>query len=379
MRRALLCLCAAVSATAHAEPASTGTSTLTVEGGAEADTNVQRVETGGGLDTERVGSSVLRFGLRLDRRARVAKGALVIGASMLSRLVTQDRAEVENVMFVAGDVRYVRPVGKRPVALGGGVMYADALPLSDGTGARTFRVAGADAMVVLRKSDDRALTVTVGPRYFEYKPERRYDWWGPSINARIDLTLWEPSGGTRSLELAAILGFEARIYDSIAYANACPPGGPVEPDDDCFGLTSFLRRDRYQRAGIELTYTGSFIATAGYQLAITDSNSYGFSIVRHRATVSATRTLPWKLIGTALATLQIDRYIDRGVVRTDLMNQDFTSLEDANRSSLQFRFARRVNEAWALEARVAMWRDLGSTFDTEYKRELVYFGGIYSK
>lgn len=378
MRRALLCLCAA-SGAAHAQPSDS--STLTVEGGAEADTNVQRAETGGGLDTERVASTVMRFGLRVDRRGRVGKAALVASGSLLARVVSSERADAENVMFVAGDVRYLRQLGARPVAIGAGATYADALPVSHDTGARTFRLAGADAMLVLRKGDGRSLSFSVGPRYFVYKPvaENIYDWWGPAINARLDLTLWEPSGGTRSLELAAILGFEARIYDSIAYANGCPPNGPMNPEQGCFEVTSLERRDRYQRAGVELTYTGSFIATAGYQLSITDSNSYGFSIVRHRATATATRPLPGRLIGTVLATLQIDRYIDRGVVRTDLMNQDFTSLEDANRSSLQFRFARKVTDAWSLETRLAVWRDLGSTFDTEYKRELVYIGGIYTK
>jgi len=139
------------------------------------------------------------------------------------------------------------------------------------------------------------------------------------------------------------------------------------------------RRDRYQRAGIELTYTGSFIATAGYLLTVIDSNSYGQSVVRHRGTVSATTELPEKLIGTVLATLQIDRYLDGLVVQKDLQHQEYTNLDDANRSSLQFRLARRVTDAWSLEGRVAIWRDLGGTLDTEYRRELVYFGGVYAK
>ena len=375
MRRALLCLCAAATAV-HAQPA---TQVVTAEGGAEADTNVQRAETGDSLPTEPIRSTVLRFGGRIDRRDKVARGALLATASVLARVVTNSDAKVENVALFAGDVRWLRPVGKRPVAIGAGATYADALAISDDIGARTFRLAGADAMVVMRKGDSRALTVTVGPRYFAYKPQREYDWWGPAINARLDLTLWQPSGGTRSLELVGLLGFEGRIYDSVAYANACPPGGPIDPEDNCFGVTSFLRRDRYHRAGVELTYTGSFVASAGYQLTVTDSNSYGFSIARHRGTLSATRPLPAKLIGTVLATLQIDRYLDRGVVRTDFMGQDFTSLEDANRSSLQLRLARKVTDAWSLEGRMAIWRDIGSTFDTEYKRELVYVGGVYSR
>jgi hypothetical protein len=296
---------------------------------------------------------------------------------MLARLVTNDDAKSENVSLFSGDLRWVRTLGKRPIAVGFGAAYADAVPLSTDVGARTFRTAAADAMLVLRKGEDRVLTVNVGPRYFAYKPERAYDWWGPSISARLDLNLWEPSGGARSLELAGVVGFEARMFESVASASACADGAPPSPG--CFAPTSLRRRDRYQRAGIELTYTGSFIATAGYLLTVIDSNSYGQSVVRHRGTMSATTELPKKLIGTVLATLQIDRYLDGLVVQKDLQHQEYTNLDDANRSSLQFRLARRVTDAWSLEGRVAIWRDLGGTLDTEYRRELVYFGGVYAK
>jgi hypothetical protein len=374
MRRVLVFAICATAGSAWAQPA---TSTLTIEGGAEADTNVQRVETGEGLMTERRGGPVGRLGWRFDRRGRLLRGAYIAGVSMLGRVVTVDEARDENVALFAGDVRWVRSVGERPVSVGAGVQYADAVALSTDIGARTFRVAGADAMFVLRKGDARAMTVTVGPRYFAYKPDRSYDWWGPSINARFDLTMWEPSGGTRSVELAALLGFEARIYDSVASASACPEDAPPSPS--CFAPTSLERRDRYQRAGLELTYTGGFIASVGYQLTVIDSNSYGQSLVRHRGTVSATTELPKKLIGTVLANLQIDRYLDGLVVQKDLQHQEYTNLDDANRSSLQFRLARRMSETWSLEGRVAIWRDLGGTLETEYRRELVYLGAVYAK
>ena len=376
MRRAVLaCVYAGLARAAAAEP--TGTQAITIEGGAEADTNVQRVETGEGLETTRVGGPVMRLGFRLERRGHAGGGGYALGTSILGRIVTTDEAKSENVALLAGDLRWQRAVAARPLAVGFGVAYADALSLSTDTGARTFRTAAMDAVVVLRKDEDRALTVSAGPRYFAYKPDRSYDWWGPALNARLDLTLWEPSDGTKSLELAALLGFEARIYDSVARASACPEDAPPSPT--CFAPTSLLRRDRYQRAGVELTYTGSFIGTLGYQFAIIDSNSFGQSLVRHRATLSATAELPRQLIGTVLATLQIDRYLDGLVVQKDLQHQEFTNLDDANRSSIQVRLARRVSEAWSIEGRVAIWRELGGTLDTDYRRELVYFGAVYTK
>jgi len=358
-------------ATAQASP-----TVLTLEGGAEADTNIQRVETGEGLDTERIGGPVLRFGGRLDHRGRIRGGASVLALGALTRqVIGNDLASPENVAFLTADLRWIRAIGTRPVAAGIGLVAADALPLSHETGARTFRNLGADGLLVLRGGEDGALTLGVGPRRFAYKPDHDFDWTGLAINARLDLTLWQPSDGTRSIELVAIAGFEARAYDSLARRNACPDD--AEPDLDCFAPTALARRDRYQRAGVEVTWVGRVVAAAGYQLSVIDSNSFGQSFVRHRATLSATTTLPRRLIGTVLATLQIDRYLDGLIVERDLQQQELTTLEDANHSSLQLRIARKLDDAWSLEGRAAIWRDLGGALDLDFRRELLYLGAVY--
>src|SRR5690606_341346 len=110
----------------------------------------------------------------------------------------------------------------------------------------------------------------------------------------------------------------------------------------------------------EVTWIGGVVAAIGYQLTVIDSNSYGQSLVRHRTTVSATRSLPLGLYATLLGTLQIDQYLDGLVLQTDLQRSEFTSLDDENRSSLQLRLGRPVSAAWSLEARAAIWRNLGS-------------------
>lgn len=369
---------AAVVLAASASAASP--TTVTAEGGGEADTNVQRVETGPGFETARQAAAVARFGARVDHRGKLGSGALALSASVLTRIVgptPNASAQTENVALFATDVRWVRPVGDRPIAVGAGVVAVDAMPLSDDVGARTFRNLGADALLVLRGGDERTLTLAVGGRRFEYKPEHAFDWIGPAVNARLDLTLWQPAAGTRSLELAATVGFEARAYESTARANACGEDEP--PTDMCFARTTIGRRDRYQRAALELVYVGSVVATGGYQLSVIDSNSYGQSLARHRGTVSVTTNLPYKLVGTVLATLQLDQYLDGLIVQKDLQHQEFTNLDDANRSSLQLRVARAVSPSWSLEARAAIWRNLGESLDTSYRRELVYLGAVYSR
>lgn len=372
MRRVTALVLLAAASVAHAAPW-----VVTAEGGAEGDTNVQRVETGPGLDTRRIAGSVLRFGARLDHKDRLAGGAYALGLSSLARLVQISEASAENVALFAGDLRWLRPLHARPVSVGFAITGADAVPITDRVGARTFRTLGADGLIVLDGGEDRHLTIGAGARDFRYKENHGFDWSGPAASARLDLTLWQPSGGTRSLELAALLAFESRAYASNALTNICPPGAP--PSIDCSAGSSLRRRDRFQRAGLEVTWTGRFVATVGYQLTVGSSNSYGQSFVRHKVSGSVTTPLPHELYATMLAQLQLDSYPDGLVVSTDLQRSEFTSLDDENRSTLQIRIGRALSDAWSIEARGALWRDLGGAMDTSFSRSLIYAGAVYAR
>lgn len=358
--------------TAHGAPWN-----VTFEAGAEEDTNVQRVETGPGLDTERVASGVVRVGGKLDRRGRLVGGTYAILGSALARMVGSSVASSENVMLFTGEGRYLHPIEQRPVSIGLALAGVNAVPLTDEIGARTFVNLGADALLVLDGGADRHLTIGFGWRDFTYKENRDFDWDGPSASARLDLELWSPPQGTRSVELAAFVAAESRTYNSYALADACPPGSP--PSDTCSAPTSHTRRDRSTRIGAEVTYTGRVIASLGYQLTVIDSNSFGQSLIRHRTTVSATRGLPKGFQGTVLAILQIDQYIDGLVVKKDLQRSEFTSLDDENRSSLQLRLGKPVSSSWTVETRGAIWRDLGDQMDSTFRRASIYAGIIYTR
>jgi len=122
------------------------------------------------------------------------------------------------------------------------------------------------------------------------------------------------------------------------------------------------------------------VAAVGYQLVVIDSNSFGQSLARHRINVSGTMALGGKFYGTLLAILQLDQYIDGLVVRRDLQSQEFTNVEDENRSSVQLRLARSISTDWSLEARAAIWRNVSSNSMTlDFQRELVYLGLVYGK
>lgn len=349
---------------------------MTMETGAEADSNVERVETVAGSMTERIAAPVGRIGARIERKDSVLGGAYALGVSALARMVASAKARPENVMLYAGEGRWLHAIASRPIAAGLAVTAADALAVTGGTGARTFRNVGADALLALGSGEDRRLTLAIGGRDFSYKPSHAFDWRGPVANGRLDVVLWQTSGKTKTLELTTVLGFEQRTYASNALADVCPP--EATPSYQCSAATSLVRRDRYQRASLALDWIGEVVATAGYQLTVIDSNSYGQSLVRHRIMTSGTIELADQLFGTATATLQIDQYPDGALVEKDLQHQEFTNLEDENRSSLQIRIARELTAAWSLEARGALWRDLGNTGTASFRRELVYVGVIYA-
>jgi hypothetical protein len=350
---------------------------VTMETGAEADTNVERTETiAGSSMNERIAAPVGRIGARIDHRDRVLGGTYVFGLSGSARLVANAKTKPENVMLYAGDARWLHPLGDRPLAAGIHITAADAFAITGGTGDRTFRNLGADALLALESGEDRRLTFSIGGRDFSYKPGHEFDWRGPVADARLDVVLWQTSGKTKSLELTTTIGFEERTYASNALADVCPPDMPTSYP--CSAGTSLIRRDRYQHAGFELNWVDKIVATVGYQLTVIDSNSYGQSLVRHRIMASGTIEFVDKWFGTATATLQLDQYPDGALVEENLQNQQFTNLEDENRSSLQVRIARELSAAWSLETRGAVWRNIGNTGTASFRRELLYAGVIYS-
>lgn len=356
--------------------------TVRMESGGEADTNIERVETAIGTP-HRVAAGAGRLGARLDHRDALLGGALFTEAYGLARMIASSNDDLrdENVMLFAGDLRWLRPVSDRPIAVGVHLLAADSFGMLGVTGARTFRNLGGDAVVVLGRGDDH-LTLALGGRDFVYKPRAAmapahlFDWRGPVAGAQFDTTLWQTSDRTANLELRTGLAFEQRSYASTAVASCAPDDNVVDP---CSMPTSLRRRDRYQRAGLELTWTGGLVATASYQATVIDSNSYGQSLTRQRITAQVTAELFGRLLATVAATLQIDLYPDGLPVETDVLHQEFTSLEDENRSSLQILLARPLSKVWSIEARGALWRDFASISAATFRRTLFYAGVVYAR
>jgi hypothetical protein len=340
--------------------------TVRMESGAEADSNVNRSE-----DTP-VGAGVGRLGARIAYRDQVLGGTYVVDVSGLGRMVASDQARDESVMLYVAELRWLYPLRGTSVASGVHLTTADSFGVLVPTGARTYRNLGGDTLVVLGH-DDYHLMLGAGYRDFRYKQDHHFDWRGPVGNARLDALLWQEPDHTRSLELAATLGFERRGYADTALLG-CSPDNQANP---CMMKTLLQRRDRYQRAGVELTWTGGVVASLGYQATVINSNSFEQSLFRQRITLAATMEVVSALFVSATATLQIDQYPD-GIPVVDLSRQELTSLDDENRNSLQILITRALSAAWSLEARGAIWRDFG-TAGASFRRELAYAGVLYQR
>ena len=372
MRRVVV----AAAALAWARAAAASPWQVTGEAGVEIDNNVERVETGPGLDTEPVTAAIFRFGARADKRGELLGGNYALELSDLTRIAAASNLAVEDVTLVGGDLRWVHPVGDRPVGVGFALSALDDLPLDDPYGARTFRNLAADVLLTAHDGDDRRMSLSFGWHNFIYKPPtdppQLFNYSGPAVNGRMDFMLWQPADRTKSLELTAQLGFESRTYVVAAYADACAPDAP--PDPSCQAPTALARHDRYSRAGVELTYSGREILQVGYQFELIDSNSYGNSFARHRILASGTVALGQFYI-SLLAILQFDQYLDGLLVESSEVNQSFTNIEDEDVSSAQLHVSRKLTAHWTAESRVAYWRNiLGDTNDLTFSRAVAYLG-----
>ena len=128
-------------------------------------------------------------------------------------------------------------------------------------------------------------------------------------------------------------------------------------------------------------WIGRQVAALGYQITVIDSNNYGESLARHRITASGTAVLPHDIYGTLLVILQIDQYLDGRILSQGPQMQEYTSIDDENRSSLQLRLAHVISGSWSIEARAAIWRNIAAadSMAVDFKRELVYLGLVYGK
>jgi hypothetical protein len=346
-----------------------------LEAGAEADSNVRRVETGPDETEAPIPAGLARLGGHLAGRGTTSYGAWALDGLGLLREVATPAETGESVAVVAGDARWDVALPHRSAHAFVRADLYDVFSLDAMESTRAFTSRGAEAGIVA-DDGDRRITVTGGARDFTYKPDRDFDWSGPSLGVRVDAPLWHADGAEpRALDLTADYHVERRAFTGLAFADGCMPG--AAPDPTCYVPTTAHRADLYHRALARLTYTGTRVFSAGYELVVDDSTSYGDSVIRHRVLGSATTGLGAKLIATAQAILELDQYPAPLLVARGIVSQTFSTLDDDNRNMVALMLSRRIVGSWTLEARWAYWANAFTSDAYSFRRQLFYVGIVW--
>ncbi len=346
-----------------------------LEAGGEADSNVRRVEVGPDTTEQPIAAGLFRLGGRAAGRGTTRYGSWIVDGLGLLRAVAAPADTGESIGVVAGDARWDVAIPHRAAhAFVRGDLY-DVLSLGDVESTRAFESRGAEAGVVIADGD-RKVTVAGGARDVTYKPDHDFDWTGPSLGVRVDAPLWRAAGDEpRSLDLAADYRFERRSFAGLAYADGCAPG--AAPDPMCYVPTTAKRAALYHRALVRVTYTGERVFSAGYELVVDDSTSYGQSVIRHRALASATSELGARVIATASAILELDQYPAPLLVARGVNGMSFSSIDDDNRNMISILVGRPIAGEWTVEARWAYWANAFSSDAYSFRRQLVYVGIVW--
>jgi len=289
---------------------------------------------------------------KLDRRAKALGGAYAFVAGALSRLVSNPEASTENVTLFTGELRYLRPIEERAVSLGVGLIGADAQPITEEVGARTFRNLGADGLLVLDggpgAEKTKHLTLGFGIRDFTYKENRDFDWIGP-VATRASTSRC----GSRRAAPGASSSRRTPVREPLLRLDRAGERVPA----GCAAQRQLLGRDVAAGGAIECSASAS--RSRG------PARSSPPPATAHRDRLQQLRPVPAPPqgddLGDALASARPlwhrardapDRSVPRRPrAQTDTQRSEFTSLDDENRSSLQIRIGREVSTACRSRAR----------------------------
>lgn len=359
---------------------------LELEGGAEYDSNIHRLELREGDTADAVGAPLMRLGAR-HRLIwhRTAGERLDLETFGGLKLFGSDSGQSENAAVVSSRGGYQWRLPGRGAAVGVSGNYYDAIayelyppsgPVYDN---RNFRTGAGELSATLLGPATHRLTALVGYRLFHYKPDPVFDWQGEHYQLVYQTTWWrgdpDQDADAASIDLTAGYELERRNYDGSARTSSCADPGAGDPA--CSAGTTLPRADLNHTVGAELVYTGRRIYSARYELTVNDSNSFGESLVRQRLRLGITTELLHDLYLTAQGTVLFNAYLDPLLVASDEQARTFVSIDEENRNSLAVHLSRPVGGGWSLEGRYAIYSNELSNQELSFRRQTAYLGAVY--
>jgi hypothetical protein len=203
----------------------------------------------------------------------------------------------------------------------------------------------------------------LGYRLFVFKPDRDYDFQGPT--AALDAR-WahETADGGAEWEVSAGAAYERRAFAGPAYVEACGSDPMCLPTP---GLA--LRADDFLSARAEVVRTGRVMLGAGYAFQYNHSNSVGDTVLRHFVTARFAAALPLGVYLTARAEALFAHYPQgTGVQQMDAA-RTFASIEDENRSNARVDVSRNLSDRVQLVARYTFYGPALAGSPVSYRRQ----------
>lgn len=345
---------------------------LMAELGLEYDSNAHRVEEVSGSTGAVVGSFLERLVLSAQLTDQIAPRQLVTwSATAAGKLFDAPAARSENVAIAQSSLMWRTALGARTWLAPSGTYYEafqSWAPDADPAGERRdFRSLAPMLELRTALSDSVDLGVAGGYRWLLFKPDRDFDFNGPT--GGVNLRWLHDTESGADWEARAGAAIEYRGFAGPAYVGNCssPDGLP------CPGPA--MRTDDFLVAQADLTRTGRVLLAAGYAFNYNGSNSFGQTLIRHVAIARVATALPLGLYLAARADLSFVFYRDSiPVAKTADMTpmisgKPFVNIEDENRSSVRIDLSRDISERLRALLRYTFYaNELGSSVGT-YRRQ----------
>ncbi|HXU00163.1 MAG TPA: hypothetical protein VN903_04185 [Polyangia bacterium] len=339
--------------------------------GVEYDSNAHRVEevaiSGGGPV---IRSFLQRLVLSAQGADQVApRHAIAWSATAAGKIFDAPAARSENVAIAQSSLVWRTALGGHTWLAPSGTYYEafqSWAPEGDPAGERRdFRSLAPTLELRTGLTDSVDLGVTAGYRWLLFKPDRDFDFNGPT--AGVNLRWLHDTESGSDWEARAGAAVEYRGFAGLARIGNCPPDSLPCPGTE-------LRNDNFLMAEADVTRTGRVLAGVGYAFHHNGSNSFGETLIRHIAIARVATALPLGLYLAARADLSFVFYRDSIPVArvTDMAptvaGKPFVNIEEENRSSV----------------RVDLSRDVGARLRallryTFYANELGSSGGTYRR
>jgi hypothetical protein len=332
---------------------------LRLELGAEYDSNPTRREAIAGTEGPTlVPSPAARIAIAGDADHAIGERLqLSLSGGLAARRLTVPSAQPEDLLI--GDGHFALSLlGQRWTLAAVGSAY-DVIQRADTIEeARDFRSLSAGARAIAQFGQNRFFA-TAGWRWFVFKPDRTFDFAGPTGTVGYRRTPLFTLDGRAEWEYGVQASIESRRFP----AGYCPTL-PCNP------MTTLPREDRFGTVEADVTRTADHLIGFGLALQHNDSIRFGETLSRLVAHARLVLLFPWELSLAARAELVATRYEDSVPVGHDSQSGTFITIEEEGRSSFRLDLSRPLGQRLEGGVRYTFYTQIPSGGTVRFSRHV---------